>query len=329
MVKWHNVKLSHLVLGAVVLAVLLLAPLLAGSPYITSILTLAALYVVFAASWDLVAGYTGQLNLGQALFTGTGGYTVALLADTTGPWTAVLLGGIVAIVFAFMVGFPCLRLKGPYLGLTTLVVPLIMERLAYTFRNISGGEFGLTVTSPVTRMQLYYIVVMLMVASLVILIGITRSRVGRVLLAIREDELSAAAAGNDVVFYKLLVFVVSAFLTGIGGGVLAFYLRHVGPNVFSMWESMSVVIMGIVGGMGTIIGPAIGGYLLTLVGEMLRSTQELQDIIYSLILITAVLLFPSGLAGISKLIKHIKLPGGKLPGREGNRERLFSSNKAQ
>lgn len=320
MFSWNKVKLPHLVSGVVVLAVLLLVPLVSGSPYLVSMLTLAGLYVIFAASWDLVAGYTGQLNLGQALFIGTGAYSVGLLADTIGPWTAVAVGGIAAVAFAFMVGFPCLRLKGPYLGLTTLVVPLIMERLAYTFRDFSGGEFGLTVTSPLTRIQMYYTVIVFMVLSLIVLVGLTRSRIGRVLLAIREDELSAAAAGNNVVFYKLMVFVISAFLTGIAGGILAFYLRHVGPGVFSMWQSMSVVIMGIVGGMGTIIGPAIGGYLLTVVGELLRSTQELQDIIYSLILIMAVLFFPSGIAGMSKLTKYIKLPR-----RESNHERFFSS----
>lgn len=308
-------KPLSLLLALVVFVILLLIPQLVTSYYVISILTMASLYAIFAASWDLVAGYTGQLNLGQAFFVGAGAYTVGLLGSKIGPVGAVAAGGLISVIFALIVGFPCLRLKGPFLSLTTLVVPLIMGQLAFTFRGVSGGEFGLIITSPFNRVQLYYTALVLLAISFLILFALTRSRIGRVLQAIREDEISAAAAGNDVVLYKLLVFVVSAFLTGIGGGVLAFYLNHVGPNVFAMSQSMNIVIMGIVGGMGTIVGPIIGGYLLTIVGQLLRNTQQLQDIIYSLILISAVLLFPNGFAGIGKLLKNFAI---KLPGRNYN-----------
>ena len=308
-------KFLPVIVGLPVLIAMLIVPQFVSSFYVISILTMAALYAIFAASWDLVAGYTGQLNLGQAFFVGAGAYSVGLFADKIGPWNAVALGGLISVVFALIIGFPCLRLKGPYLALTTLVVPLIMGQLAFTFRDISGGEFGLIVTSPLTRMQMYYAALLLLAVTLVVLFALTRSRIGRVLQAIREDELSAAAAGNDVVLLKLLVFVVSALFTGLGGGFLAFYLNHVGPGVFAMSQSMNIVIMGIVGGMGTIVGPALGGYLLTIVGQLLRSTHQLQDIIYSLILILVVLLFPSGLAGAGKLFKKLNI---KLPGRSYN-----------
>lgn len=207
-----------------------------------------------------------------------------------------------AVVFAVILGIPCLRLKGPYLGLTTLVFPLIMERLAFTFREFTGGEYGIMVHSPINRIQLYYLSLTLVVITLAALLIIVNSRVGRVLRAIREDDTAAAAAGNDVARYKLLAFVISAFFTGLGGVVLTYYLRHVGPGSFSMWMSMTIVLMGIVGGMGTIIGPALGGYLLTVLSEVLRSMREMQDLIFSVILILVVLAFPAGLAGLGRSV---------------------------
>lgn len=281
-------------------------PWLGMSIYILSIFTLANLYLIYAASWDLVSGYTGQLNLGQALFIGASAFTVGIIGDRLSPWILLVLGGLAAVVFALIVGVPCLRLKGPYLGLTTLVVPLIMERLAYTFRDFTGGEYGLMVTSPFNRLELYYLSLILALITLVTLLIIVKSRIGRVLQAIREDDVAAEAAGNDVARYKLFAFIVSAFLTGLGGVVLTYFLRHVGPGSFSMWVSMNIVLMGIVGGMGTIIGPAIGGYFLIIVTELLRSMRETQDLIFSIILIIAVLVFPTGLAGLRRSIGVIK-----------------------
>lgn len=280
-------------------------PWLGMSIYILSILTLANLYMIYAASWDLVSGYTGQLNLGQALFIGVSAFTAGIIGDSLNPWLMLILGGLVAAVFAVILGIPCLRLKGPYLGLTTLVFPLIMERLAFTFRDFTGGEYGLMVHSPFNRLELYYLSLALAVITLAALLFTVNSRTGRVLQAIREDDTAAAAAGNDVARYKILAFVISAFLTGMGGVVLTYYLRHVGPGSFSMWMSMTIVLMGIVGGVGTIIGPALGGYFLTVLSEALRSMRDMQDLIFSVILIAAVLAFPAGLAGLGRSINII------------------------
>ncbi|MHB8917162.1 MAG: branched-chain amino acid ABC transporter permease [Desulfocucumaceae bacterium] len=297
-------------------------PWLGMSIYILSILTLANLYMIYAASWDLVSGYTGQLNLGQALFIGVSAFTVGILGDKINPWVLLPLGGLVSVVFALIVGVPCLRLKGPYLGLTTLVIPLIMERLAFTFRDFTGGEYGLMVSSPFNRVELYYLSLSLALITLITLLIIVNSRVGRVLLAIREDDVAAAAAGNDVARYKLIAFITSAFFTGLGAVVLTYFLRHVGPGSFSMWVSMNIVLMGIVGGMGTIIGPAIGGYLLIVITELLRSMREMQDLIFSIILIVAVLVFPKGLAGLKRSL------GVVLKGRPESERKYLKSNRS-
>lgn len=294
-----DAKTSYSVM-VIIVAALVIFPQVSKSPYYISIITLAILYAIFAASWDMVAGYTGQLVLGQALFIGIGGYSVGMLGTLIGIPAAIFIGVLIAVLFALLVGIPCLKLSGPFLGLTTLVMPLILERLAFTFRQFTGGEYGITIQSSLTRVELYYISLAIMVFSVFILITISHSRLGKVFLAIRENELGVVAAGNNIALYKLVAFVISAVFTAIAGGLLAIYLRHIGPGSFAMSTSLNVMIMGIVGGMGTIVGPVIGAFGLIFAGEYLRGFGQFDDLIYAVILIVVVMLFPTGLVGLTK-----------------------------
>jgi branched-chain amino acid transport system permease protein len=312
-----SARVSYGILGMTVTA-LLIFPQVVDSPYYISIITMASLYAIFAASWDIVAGYTGQLVLGQALFIGIGGYAVAMLGDSIGVPAAIFAGVLIAVLFALLVGFPCLKLSGPFLGLTTLVMPLILQRLAFTFREVTGGEYGITIQSSLTRTELYYISITIMALSVFLLVSIAHSRLGKVFLAIKENELGVVAAGNNIAVYKLVAFVISAILTAIAGGLLAIYLRHIGPGSFAMFTSMNIMIMGIVGGMGTIIGPMIGAFGLIFAGEYLRGLGQFNDLIYSVILIVAVMLFPAGLAGVIKKLTDVNWVRGRFR-RHGTR----------
>ena len=291
-------------LGAVAAALgaLALLPLWVSNPYVLSVLTLAALYAIFASSWDILSGYIGQLNFGHAVFFGVGAYTAGFLGPHLPPLLVLPAGALAAVFFAFLVGLPCLKLRGPYLSLTTLVFPLILERLAFTFRDVTGGEYGLRVEPPLSGLGLYFASLALLAATLAVLLAVAESRLGRTFRAIGDDDLAAMAAGINTTRYKLGAFVLGAALAGLGGVLYAYHLRHVGPEVFGLFTSFAIVIMGIVGGMGTILGPAIGAFFLTLLGESLREIETYRLLVYSGVMILCVLYLPRGLWSLGEAL---------------------------
>jgi branched-chain amino acid transport system permease protein len=293
---------------------LALLPLWVTNPYYLSVLTLAALYAIFASTWDILSGYIGQLNFGHAVFFGVGAYATGFLGPHLPPVLVFLAGAIAAVLFAILVGLPCLKLRGPYLSLTTLVFPLILERLAFTFRDVTGGEYGITVASPLSPIGLYFASLALLTMTLAVLLWVADSRIGRTFRAIGDDDQAAMAAGVNTTRFKLGAFILGAALAGLGGVLYAYHLRHVGPEVFGLFTSFSIVIMGIVGGMGTILGPALGAYFLTLLGESLREVETYRILIYSSVMILCVMLFPYGLWGIGASLH--RLASGLRPARE-------------
>lgn len=297
-------RLTPMYLGVLIaIGGLALLPLWVSNPYVLSVLTLAALYAIFASSWDILSGYIGQLNFGHAVFFGVGAYATGFLGPHLHPLLVLLAGATTAVGFAFLVGIPCLKLRGPYLSLTTLVFPLILERLAFTFRDLTGGEYGISVVSPLSRIGLYYASLALLLATLGGLLAIAESRIGRTFRAIGDDDLAAQAAGVNTTRFKLGAFLLGAAFAGLGGVLYAYHLRHVGPETFSLFTSFTIVIMGIVGGMGTILGPAIGAYFLTLLGESLREIETFRILIYSAVLILCVMLFPRGLWSLGNMLR--------------------------
>lgn len=282
--------------------ILSLLPLWIDNPYLLSVLTFANLYALFASSWDILSGYIGQLNFGHAVFIGAAGYMTGFVAPHLPPLLIFPLGAAAAVAFAFLVGLPCLKLRGPYLSLSTLVFPLILERLAFTFRDVTGGEYGLTIEPVLSRTGLYYASLGLLLLTLLVLLAVAESRVGRTFRAIGDDDQAAMAAGINMTSFKLGAFVLGACLAGLGGVLYAYHLRHVGPDIFSLFTSFSIVIMGIVGGMGTVVGPALGAYFLILLGESLRGIEAYRVLIYSAVLILSVMLFPSGILGIGRIL---------------------------
>ena len=293
---------SRIAVLAWVLA-LLLMPLVYGDAYVLRILTMTCIFAIFAASWDLLAGYTGQVNFGHALFFGAGAYTTGLLSLKLGitPWATIWAGAAVAALFGFAAGYLCLRLRGSYLSLATLAFPLIVLGLLFAFPDFSGGELGISGLRrlAVTPMANYYLAAISMLVIVFGLWALADSKFGIVLHAIRDDEVAARASGINTLRYKLAVFSISAAAAGFSGALFAHYLRVAGPSALEVALSFQVVIWGVFGGLATIYGPVASVFLLYPLTEWLGSFKgfgELRLLAFAVIVLLVLLFMPRGLA---------------------------------
>jgi branched-chain amino acid transport system permease protein len=305
---WAELRNEVLVLPSRTLVLLwvlgvLALPVLYGDAYVLRIITMTCLFAIFAASWDLLAGYTGQVNFGHALFFGAGAYGSALMSSKLGisPWYTIWAGAAVAMLFGFLVGYLCLRLRGSYLSLATLAFPLIVLGLLFAFPDFSGGELGISgvrrlATTPVGN---YYIAAISMLVIVFGLWALADSKFGIVLHAIRDDEVAARASGINTPRYKLAVFAISAAAAGFSGALFAHYLRVAGPSSLEVALSFQVVIWGIFGGVATIYGAVAAVFLLYPLTEWLGSFKafgELRLLIFAVIVLLVLLFMPRGLA---------------------------------
>jgi len=281
---------------------LLLLPLVMNHPYYLGILFLASIFAIFAASWDLLSGFTGQMNFGHALFFGVAAYTAALLNLHFGlaPWLTIPLGALAAVLAGLIIGVPCLRLRGIYLALATLAFPLILIAIVHTFPNITGGEMGVSGIDPLSGSRTidYYIAVTLMIGLGFVMWKITASKTGLIFHAIREDEVAARASGVNTTRYKLLAFCLSGFFAGIAGGLYVHYMKVAGPSTLELLLSFQVVIWAIFGGIATIYGPIAGVFVLYVPLTLLESVpvvSEIRMLLIAIIVVLTMLFMPEGL----------------------------------
>src|SRR5687768_12660933 len=282
---------------------LLALPLVYDDAYVLRILTMTCLFAMFAASWDMLAGYTGQVNFGHALFFGAGAYTSGLLSKDLGvsPWLTIWAGAAVATLIGWLVGYLCLRLRGSYLSLATLAFPLIALGLLFAFPDFSGGELGI---SGLRRLVLtptgnYYVAAISMLAIVFALWLLADSKFGIVLHAIRDDEVAARASGINTPRYKMAVFAIAGAAAGFAGALFAHYIRVAGPSTLEVALSFQVVIWGIFGGVATIYGPVVAVFLLYPLTEWLgsfRAFGELRLLIFAVIVLLVLLFMPRGLS---------------------------------
>jgi branched-chain amino acid transport system permease protein len=298
-------------LGALAVLVLLVLPAVLNS-YAVTILILIFFYGFLGQAWNIVGGYAGQLSVGHAAFVGIGGYTAVMLSIEKGltPWIGMFVGGALAAVLGAVVGYLGFRfgLRGFYFVLLTVAFAEIC-RIAVSNVDAVGGALGLYVTFTGDPRQFqfqdgrvyYYIALALMLGATGVVALLERRRFGFYLAAIREDEGAAEALGVDTFKYKMLAMVVSSFLTGIGGTFYAFYLFSLQPNaIFGIPLSVEIILRPIVGGAGTLLGPILGSFILTPLGELSRlyfgqgGHHGFHLVAYGILLIAVVLFLPQG-----------------------------------
>ena len=279
--------------------ILLLLPLVMAHPYYLRILIMASIFAIFAASWDLLSGFTGQISFGHALFFGVAAYTSALLNLNIGlpPWLTIPLGALAAVVAGLVVGVPCLRLRGTYLALATLAFPLILTGVVFVIPDITGGELGVSGIDRLSESRVieYYIAVTLMVILGFVMWKITDSKTGIIFHAIREDEVTARASGINTTRYKLLAFCLSGLFAGIAGGIYVHFMRIAGPSTLELMLSFQAIIWAIFGGIATIYGPMAGVFILYPLLEFLHFMPEWRMLLFAVIVMAVLLFMPEGL----------------------------------
>ena len=289
----------------VMLLFLIAAPFIFEARYAQHVLILVLLYVTLGSAWNILGGFAGQLSLGHAAFFGIGAYTAAIIASKSqlSPWWAMVIGPIVVLPIALIVGWVCFRLRGPYFTLATIAVGEMVRLVALNWRELTGGAVGVvirpSVLSGTSKIPYYYIVLVMAVATVALCYFISRRKLGYFFLAIREDQETAESIGINTTRYKLAALAISAALTAVAGAFYANYFLFVDPTiVLPLALSVEIVLMAIIGGLGTVAGPVLGAVLLKLSSEVFRSYFEQANLlIYGALLIIVILFMPGGLMG--------------------------------
>jgi len=309
-------KLSLIILGILFILAL---PFIIQDRYFQHLLVLSGIFIILTSSWNLLAGYSGLLNLGHAAFYGIGGYSSALLALKLGlsPWIGLPLGGIISSIFGIFLGIPSFRLSGPYLAITTIGFSEILRLVSMNWVDLTRGSLGLYGIPPLTSLKLpkgilikfvseqnfYYVVIIFASLTLFIIRRLVYSEFGISLRSMREDEMGSESIGIDTSRYKLTVFMISAFFAGFAGALYAHYVRLISPEMLSLSETFTVLTMVMVGGLGTLYGPVVGAVVLTFLSEGLRFLEDIvklniRFVIYGALLMTTILFMRNGIVGL-------------------------------
>jgi len=282
--------------------------------YFLHILVITGIYIILTLGLNLVVGYTGLAALGHAAFSCVGAYASSLLALNYGlsPWLGLLIGACVAAILGVVIGAPSLRLKGDYLAIATFGLGVIVYSVAKNWMSVTRGPMGLPGIPgfSVFGWQLasvwsYLILVTVFVfLTYIIIRRVVKSPFGRILRGIREDEIATLAMGKDVNKHKIMVFVIGAFFAGIAGSLYAHYITFIDPSSFTVMESITILLMVVFGGMGSLGGSFVGAAILVIFPELLRFlgmpssvAAPLRQMIYGLLLIVLMLYRPQGILG--------------------------------
>lgn len=306
-------SMRHVVIPvAAVLAVLGIA--LSSSGYVVTLIGFAAIYGVFCTGLNFFMGYTGQASFGQNAFAALGGYGSAILTANYywDPVLALLVSMVLSGVIAAAVGYPTLRLRGHYLAMATFALGLITYEISIEWNSLTQGYMGLSGIPPlgIGKYELVSEKHQLVVLTLVMLVGVwvsvrlRDSRFGRALRAIAGSEAAANALGINVARYKLAAFVVAAVYASVAGSLFAHFVGFISPEVFGASMVILSFTMLYLGGVGTTWGPIIGALIVSLLPEVLRGLKEMQDVVYSAVLIAILIFAPRGLSGLSVLFQR-------------------------
>jgi branched-chain amino acid transport system permease protein len=295
-----------------VLAVAASAPAWVWNPYQLHTLIMAGIFAVLALSLNLLLGYTGQLSLGHAAFFGIGAYATGLLTVKLGwsPWAGLVAATGLPAVAGWIIGRLALKLRGAYFVLLTISFAGVVSLVSVNWMDLTNGPLGLPGVPPVeialprlpplsfrTKGAYYYLVLAAVLGCYLICVALIRSRVGRALIALRENETLAESVGINGTHYLVLAAVISAAMAGLGGGLYAHYTRFVSPEVFLFSYTVTMVIMVVAGGKGTLAGPVVGAVIFTVLPEALRAltSWQWQMLLYGVLLVAVLFFMPRGI----------------------------------
>src|SRR5262249_35043818 len=278
----------------------------AAPRYFVFLASLIAINAIVAIGLNLLSGYTNQLSFGHASFLAIGAYAAAILtirAPVVPVVATLLIAGLVTAAVGLALGVPCLRLEGLYLAMATLAFGFVVVEAILNLDWLTRGNDGLRVpaarlgpTTLASDTARYYLVVTVGALLVVAAVNISRTRTGRALLAVRESEIAAQASGIHLAAYKTLAFVVSAFYTGVAGGLFALVVGFLSPDSFDVFLSVDFVAMIIVGGLGSILGSVVAGAVITTLNDSLAGFQNYRPLVFGAILIASMLFMPGGIA---------------------------------
>ncbi len=290
-----------------VIAILVLILPFISDQYITNVATSAITYIVLALGLNIVVGFAGLLDLGYVAFYAVGAYSYALLSTKAGLsfWAVLPLSAIMAAIFGIILGFPTLRLRGDYLAIVTLGFGEMIRITLNNWDSVTGGPNGiLNIKGPATLglsfsqpHHYYYLIIIIGIFTIFAVNRLNNSRIGRAWVAIREDEIAAEAMGINIVKMKLLAFALGASFAGIAGGFFASKMKFVSPESFTFFESVIILCMVVLGGMGSIPGVILGAVVLIILPESLRGFQNYRMIIFGAAMVLIMLFRPQGFIG--------------------------------
>jgi branched-chain amino acid transport system permease protein len=303
--------MKRLAVGAL-LAVAAAAPAWVWNPYHLHTLIMSGIFAVLALSLNLLLGYTGQLSLGHAAFFGIGAYATGVLTVKLewSPWLGLLAAATLPAATGWIIGRLALKLRGAYFVLLTISFVGVVSLVSVNWMDLTNGPLGLPGVPPVeiglpglhvlslrAKGAYYYLVLAAVLGCYLVCLALIRSRIGRALIALRENEALAESVGIDSTHYLVLAAVISAAMAGLAGGLYAHYTRFVSPEVFLFSYTVTMVIMVVAGGKGTLAGPIVGAVIFTVLPEVLRAltSWQWQMLLYGILLIAILFFMPRGI----------------------------------
>lgn len=307
------------VIIAIVAVVSVLFPLVVRSDYYQHLAILALMWVVIGGSWNLLAGYTGQVSFGHAVFFGTGAYTAGIFANTLeiSAWWGMAFGGFTAGLIGLLIGWICFRLRGPYFALATIAAGEIFRLIATNWESLTEGMVGILIIQTFrSKLPYYYLALALAAASILVFDLVMKSKLGFYFVSIREDQDAAESLGINATLYKNISLLISSFFTGLAGAFYMNYMAFIDPEVvFSLhYISIMAILVGIIGGVATIWGPAVGAFIMIGVQETFRSSlfglapkwvAESHVLVFGLLVIFVILYMANGVVGDWPKIKRL------------------------
>lgn len=273
--------------------------------YWLHVMIISLFYVMMASSWNLIAGFTGQISFAHAAFSGVGAYASGMLAVYLGfpPWLGILIGIGMAALLGLGLGYLCIRMGGIYLSLTTLGFSEILRIIITNEDRWTRGTMGLQVPgifAEYSKTSYYYLFLIVTILLLLAIYWITHSDMGLTFRAVLNDELAASSSGIDTIRVRVLAFTISSAMAGLAGGLYGHYLMLITPDIPSLGQMFLVLAMAVIGGMGSFAGPIIGSFVLEILSEYIRIYGEYHVLLFGLVALVMARFAPEGLMGILK-----------------------------